>query len=89
MKEFQQVQSRWNKGLDDTGKSDLKASLLASNFAFKQLARLIQEDIDSSIKIQEAKGGYDCPNWAYSQADTIGELRAYKKILRLINIKEK
>jgi hypothetical protein len=82
------MQTRWNKNLDDQGKKDLNSSLLASNFAFSQLAVLISDDIDSSVKANETKGGYESPNWAYAQADHIGELRAYRKILRLIDLKE-
>lgn len=83
------MQIRWNKGLSDQEKVDLKSSLVAANSAFKRLSILIEEDIASTIKSQELKGNYACPSWAMLQADYIGETRAYRKILRLINLEDK
>ena len=82
------MQSRWFKGLDDTQKGELRSTLLLSNFVFSRLSKLIQEDLDACIKGQESKDRYESPVWAYLQADYIGKIRAYKEILRLINIKE-
>lgn len=82
------MQLRWIKGLDDQQRADIKPQLLASKNILDRLSLLIQDDIESCIKAQEARDSYDSPSWAMYQADTIGEIRAYKKILRLLDMKE-
>lgn len=82
------MQVRWTKGLDDQRRTDIQLQFKASTNIFNRLSRLIQEDIDSSTKSQESRGLYVSPSWAMEQADHIGEIRAYKRILRLINLKE-
>lgn len=83
------MQVRWNKGLDEQEKADLALQLAASTNVFKRLSVLIEEDISASSKHQESRDQYCSPSWAMAQADSIGEQRAYRKILRLINLKEK
>jgi hypothetical protein len=80
------MQLRWTKGLESQQKTDLKAQLKASQNILNRLSTLLQEDIDSCIKAQEARDSYDSPSWAMYQADAIGETRAYRKILRLLDL---
>ena len=82
------MQVRWTKGLTEQQATDLRLQLKASMNVFNRLEQLLQADLVSVLKAQESKEGYDSPSWAMNQADSIGEIRAYKKILRLINIKD-
>lgn len=82
------MQTRWFKGLEEQQKNDLQLQLKASQNIFSRLSALIEDDIQASMKAQESKDLYDSPSWAMTQADHIGELRAYKRILRLIKLKE-
>lgn len=81
------MQTRWTKGLDDKEVEELKLKLVAATNVLERLTLLIEDDLEATIKNQEAKTNYDNPSWVYCQADAIGETRAYKKILRLINLK--
>ena len=82
------MQVRWTKGLTEQQDADLRLQLKASTNIFERLGQLLQEDIASVVKVQESRGLYESPNWAMHQADNIGEIRAYKRILRLINLKD-
>lgn len=82
------MQTRWTKGLDKQEETDLRAQLVAATGVLKRLGVLLEEDLQRSHKTQESVELYNSPSWAYHQADSIGEQRAYKKILRLINQKE-
>ena len=79
---------RWTKGLDETAKKEMQAQLLASSNILGRLEKLVLEDIVASKKSQASKESYESPSWAYLQADSTGEIRAYNKILKLINLKE-
>ncbi len=83
------MQTRWTKGLDEERAKDLISQLKASTSVLERLGKLIQEDSNNCTKLQESKESYASPSWAYIQADCIGELRVYKKILRLITLKDK
>jgi hypothetical protein len=83
------MQTRWTKGLDEAGKKELNSQLIASIPVLKRLGQLIEDSIEASTKVQESKETYESPSWAFFQADHVGELRAYRKILRLIDTKEK
>lgn len=82
------MQIRWTKGLTEQQDQDLRLQLKASTNIFERLGQLLQEDINAVVKVQESRGLYESPNWAMYQADNIGEIRAYKRILRLINLKD-
>ncbi len=82
------MKTRWTKGLAKQEELDLRTSLVASIPVLKRLSVLLGADLDRCIKSQESTESYMCPSWAYTQADSIGEQRAYRKILRLITQKE-
>ena len=78
------MQTRWFKGLDKQQETDLRAGLLASINVLARMETLLHAELEASTGLQCSKDLYDSPSWALQQADAIGQQRAYRKILRLI-----
>lgn len=79
------MQTRWFKGLDKQAEADLRVGLLASINVLTRMETLLHEELEASQATQCSKDLYDSPSWAYQQADSIGQQRAFRKILRLIS----
>lgn len=75
----------WSKGLDDQGKKDIKVSFDKGAFLRERLSNILKEKSDDADKDGRSKEGYDCPNWAYKQADMQGYKRALSEILSLLD----
>lgn len=81
--------TRWIKHLkEDQHKQEFMTSLLAAKPVLTRLGQLLEEDIKTSQSGSLTKDKYESPNWAYLQADKVGEQRALNKILKMINIQE-
>jgi hypothetical protein len=81
------IATRWIKNLSDTQqKKEFLSKLIASRDVLKRLQQLLQDDISAANKKSLAKEGYETNNWAYHQADLIGEMRAYTKIIKMIDL---
>lgn len=82
------MQSSWLKDAKNTEeRKELEKTLRNSRFALDILAKMvynISKDIEKS-KFDD----YDSPSWAYSQADKNGQLRAYRRILDLLDFSSK
>jgi 2-keto-4-pentenoate hydratase len=48
------------------------------------LKELLQERMEAEMAIA-MKEDYDCPNWNLKQADAIGTVRTYRKIMELLD----
>ena len=79
------MQTRWFKGLSDQQSTDLRAQLVAADKALDRLIEILEADLKAIQEIQCSKEAYESPSWAYLQADSIGQQRAYRKTLRLIS----
>ena len=75
--------TKWNAHLPAKDKDSFIVSAKAAQTVLRRLKDLIDEEIESSIK-EQGKKDYTEAAWAYSQADSIGEQRAYKKVLKLV-----
>ena len=76
--------SRWTKKLTDEQEKDFRSSISSSVPVLKQLRMIVKEDKKASETSQSSRE-YTDASWAYSQADSIGEKRAYDKVLKMIN----
>ena len=72
------------KGLDDDIKEEIKLSFASSTIIRRRLTELIKDKALTADKSAQSKEGYDCPNWAYKQADTQGYKRALSEVLSLL-----
>ena len=74
----------WTASVKDRQvKEDIKASFKASTVVRRRLKEMCQGKVESSFSL--SKDSYDCPNWTYKQADTVGYQRALKEIMSLLD----
>ena len=78
------MKTSWTKGLDVDEKKEVTLSFNASAVLRLRLEALLEEKIVSADKDSYSKEGYDCPNWAYKQADLAGYKRAIKDTISLL-----
>lgn len=72
------------KGLDERQKEEVQNSFKAGSKYISQLAKIIEEKINSSWSSSRSNSAYSNPNWAYMQADSAGYERALKEVLSLL-----
>ena len=83
------IYTKWVKNLKtDQSKQEFLAKLMASKDVLLRLSALIEEDLAASDTNALNKDKYDCANWAYLQADKVGEQRALKKVLKIIDLRD-
>ena len=78
------MKTLWIKSLDNDQKKEIKLSFNSSTILRARLELLLEEKIISSDKESYSKSGYDCPNWAYKQADRSGYKRALKGVISML-----
>ena len=78
--------SKWQAGLTDQEKEDLKASMLAALPAFKRLTKLLKDKYDESRTLQLKRDTYDKAQRPYFQADCNGYQRAINEMIKLIEV---
>jgi len=78
------MKESWFKGLDEERKLEIRKDFRSSILVRKRLKTLCADKIASSSKSGRNKDDYDCPNWAYKQADSRGYERALTEIINLL-----
>ena len=76
--------SKWFIGVPEERKEEVEGAIKHSRVALDQLVKIIESEkmaLDQTTFIED----YETPAWDYKQADRLGQLRAYRKILALIN----
>lgn len=62
-----------------------KAQLAEKTLLKEVLIKAIEHKIDTIRKERESKKIYLTPNWAYKEADSLGELRGLKFLLDILS----
>ena len=78
------MKTAWTKGLASDEVKEITLSYGGSAVLRIRLAQLLGEKIGTADKKSYSEDGYDCPNWAYKQADLAGYKRAMKEIISLL-----
>lgn len=78
------MRSSWVAGLEPDAKKEIKGEYLNAHRARKRLTELCADKVELADKAGYSKDGYDCPNWAYRQADLQGYKRALHEVMNLI-----
>lgn len=78
------MKKSWISGLDKDMASEIKSHFLSSQVLRKRLMSMLRSKEEEAIKDGRSKSGYDCPNWAYKQADLVGYTRAINDLILLI-----
>lgn len=74
------MHSAWFKGLTEDQKKKRKQFLLANVEVFELLEEILKENFE------EGTPDYDCPSWAYKQADINGANRMLRRVLSLTKL---
>ena len=83
------IYTKWIKHLKgDDKQKEFLSQLMAAKEVITRLKTIIEEEIKSSSLNAKKKESYSNPNWAYLQADNVGETRAYNQILKIISFEE-
>lgn len=72
------------KGLDEQSAKEVELTFNASGILRERLISLLEDKSSLADKESLASKGYDCPSWAYKQADTQGYRRALAEICSLL-----
>lgn len=79
------MKTRWISGLEDKQDvDDVKGSYASSKLIRERLATILREKSNSRERASMEASDYDCPNWAYKQADAQGYKRALSEIISLL-----
>lgn len=78
------MKQSWTKGLEKEATTEMRMAFKSSLVLRKRLEVLLRSKEEEATRIGRSKEGYDCPNWAYKQADIVGYTRALNDILKLI-----
>ena len=82
------ISSRWiKKAKTQEQKKEVMLKITSAIPALEMLADMIKDDIENKRKKTVSKDRYQEPSWAYYQADSVGEERALRSILKLLSIK--
>jgi len=76
------INTGWLIGVSEERKKEVSDTLRHSSIMRGQLELLIAKEIETMDTSPVAD--YDNSGWAYKQADRLGQLRAYRKILALL-----
>lgn len=71
----------WTQGLAEDAAKEMRSHFLSSKVLRKRLSSILLEKEREASKNGRSKAGYECPNWAYKQADTAGYARALYDII--------
>lgn len=64
---------------------ELKQSFVAAHLLREKLGEVLVDKAVNAQRNSIGKEGYDCPNWAYKQADIVGYQRALNEIMNLLD----
>lgn len=78
--------SKWQAGLTDQEKDDLKSSMLAASPAFRRLTKLLKDKLEENRTSQLKRDTYDKSSWPYFQSDCLGYQRAITEMIKLIEV---
>ena len=82
------MKTAWIKGvLDKQIEQDIRSTFKSSLVVRRRLAEILEGKIYSKEQSGMCSDEYDCPNWAYKQADSQGYKRALSEIISLISEK--
>ena len=80
------MKTAWYRGCKSDDDKEERLSLFKQSSQLRKvLTSVLESKSDEAEKSGLSKEGYDCPNWAYKQADTQGYKRAMTEILSLIS----
>ena len=77
--------TRTTKNLSEDKKKEFAIQVIASQPVLKRFKEIVEEDLKFSENNSLDKENYKNAAWPYMQADSVGQQRAYRKIIKLID----
>lgn len=74
----------WTRGLEAQLVIDVTQNFKESGVMRRRLKQMLMDKIEETRAASLTKEKYDCPNWAYLQADAVGYERALKYLISVI-----
>ena len=79
------MNTKWSSHLKDAKeRKSFEEYVSNCNTILERLTDIVSSRID---ELEVPKPDYDSPSWGFKQADRIGQVRAYKEILKLTQLK--
>lgn len=75
---------KWTKGLDKEQQEEMKIALKEARLVIERLKVILQEELDVSVVDMAKKDNFFMPAWPEYQASKLGEQRALRKVIELI-----
>lgn len=74
----------WTRGLEAQLVIDITQNFKESGVMRRRLKQMLIDKIEETRSANLTKDKYDCPNWAYLQADAVGYERALRYLINVI-----
>ena len=78
------MKTRITDGLTEDDASSMKYEFEKALRFRQRLAELLQKDIEASVVNMTKEEHFDNPSWALVQADRVAQIKAYRKIIALL-----
>ena len=75
---------RWLKDVPKDLREEVTKRFKESELTLKRLEKMIQADLDASLRATSNPNLYDCPNWERRMAHQLGEQEALRAILNYL-----
>lgn len=79
------MKTRFLDGLTEDEQDQAKYEFEKAFRFRQQLKELLLKDIESNVTSMTKDEHFDSPSWALIQADRVAQIRAYKKIIGLLD----
>lgn len=81
---MKKLKSSWTSGMSEEDALKLKEEFAKSAPIRVRLIEMLEKKFADEAKSRVSKLGYDSPNWALLQADSVGFQRALKEVISLL-----
>jgi len=75
---------KWFKGLSKQQEQELRGDLVLARPSFARLRVLLENELEASISEMGNKDNFFMPAWSEYQANKLGEQKALRKLINLI-----
>tara|TARA_R110000823_G_C15952958_1_gene502561 strand:- start:37981 stop:38223 length:243 start_codon:yes stop_codon:yes gene_type:complete len=75
------MKQAWTKGLEGDASKEMRSHFLSASVMRKRMIKMLMDKELEASKAGRSKAGYDCPNWAFKQADMSGYIRALHDVI--------
>lgn len=78
------MKTRLLNGLEQGLKDEVKREYLSTHHLRERITNLLETDIEAIYKSMRDAENYGEASWPFHQAEKIGEIKALKKLIRLL-----